>query len=79
MLLKLQSSSFLHFGTPALNSGTFQMNANERVTMDVFQWLLGDITIDKNPEAEPMGKIIIMDKNPKTEQMGGAELRRTSS
>ena len=55
------------------------MNANERVTMDVFQWLLGDITIDKNPEAEPMGKIIIMDKNPKTEHMGGAELGRTSS
>ena len=49
------------------------MNANECVTMDVFQWLLGDITIDKNPEAEPMGKIIIMDKNPTTEQMGGAE------
>ena len=50
------------------------MNANERVTMDVFQWLLGDITIDKNPEAEPMGKIIIMDKNPTTDQVGGAEL-----
>ena len=33
------------------------MNANKRVTMDVFQWLLGDITVDKNPEAEPMGKI----------------------
>ena len=54
------------------------MSANECVTMDVFQWLLGDITIDKNPEAEQMGKIIIMDKNPKTEQMGGAELGRTS-